>query len=227
LAHLNLDAQVDTSGPSLTNLTAEGLRNLFTTRWLNGKVSSNIIAQVVEKGDDAVGALEDLAFANADAQGASQQGQVYSLYAVRVLDIIGTSRAMVVLSRVSASHQDYEVRGFALDKIAWSYYNRMRTGSNSPNKDIIHLFLNSLQDTTFVKFKQKSIGEISREGLLNWTGLDFGKAGLGDKRFGTVHGEANKTLREFRKEWWRMNSDKLQWNPGLSKFDIKNSTLNK
>ncbi len=139
------------------------------------------------------------------------------LYGVMALDLIGTPLAYQVLASVAQSDSDSQLRGAALNSLAQSYYYRARQDSLVPDKAVIGLLLQDLDDTTYIAQYGCRIGTIARRGLKNWTGKDYGQIppesikAKEEKRLGM-------TLTQYRLQQWQKNEANVSWDAKKGRF---------
>ncbi len=142
------------------------------------------------------------------------------VYGVMALDLIGTPSAYQALTGVAQTDTDADVRGEALKSLAISLYRRTIADSLSPDEQIVHIFLRDMDDTTFVETSSMRIGDIAREGLKNWMGVDFGEM-LTDSLRVREEARLGMTLPQYREQWWQQNSANMVWNASSGHFEIK------
>ena len=142
------------------------------------------------------------------------------VYGVMALDLIGTPAAYQVLADVVQSDTDYEVRGAALRSFAMGCYYRVEEDSLSPDKNVVHLLLQNMDDTTYVADCGMKMGEIARQGLRNWTGLDYGEI-LPDSLKFKDEKAFGMTLLQHREQQWQRDSGKMKWNKDARHFEVQ------
>ena len=132
------------------------------------------------------------------------------LYGVMALDLIGTPLAYQVLATAAQTDSNSQVWGMALRSLAEGYYYRAKEDSLVPDKAVIGILLQNLDDTTYVRECGCEIGTIARRGLKNWTGKDYGQIppesikAKEEKRLGM-------TLTQYRLQQWQKNEANVSW----------------
>jgi len=143
------------------------------------------------------------------------------VYGVMALDLIGTPEAYKVLSEVAQNDTNPDVRGEALKFFAMSfYYKTTRDSLSSPDNQVVHLLLRSSDDTVHVGRFAMRIGDIARQGLKNWTGIDYGDVPP-DSIKAREEQRLGMTIQQYREQWWQQNSGKMTWNKATGHFEIK------
>jgi len=84
----------------------------------------------------------------------------------------------------------------------------------------VHLLVQNADDTTYVENCNETIGKIAREGINNWTGIDYGDmpAGRGRENISNAQG---MNVKNYREQWWQNNSSKIQWDGSEEHFKVK------
>jgi hypothetical protein len=136
------------------------------------------------------------------------------------------------LIQIASQDYDPEIRGAAMNTLA-NVYNQIAQGKPIIlNDTIVMLFAMNADDTTQVKFLQKSIGKIVCEGIFNWTGLQWqepmtaAQEVIADSIAAQVSGvlikgKQREELAIAHRQWWQDNQSRLQWDPLIGRFDIK------
>jgi len=139
------------------------------------------------------------------------------LYAILSLEAIATPKAYSILQATAASHPDPEVRGLALNSMANVYHAAISKSKVIPNKDFLPLFFNPADSEKFIGCLGKTIGQIAKEGLNNWLGLDFD-----EPQFASQRSIGNQLLpgSEFTSLWWKANSANLMWDGNSRHFRL-------
>jgi hypothetical protein len=196
---------------------------------------------VISKGDGGVGALDSLLFSDpiakiittrlnpaTGAAGGEGREMVISdtvrpnkLYAVMALEAIGSKTSYPVLVHLAQAHPNKDVRGIALNALANTYHEGERLQRFVPDKELVHLLLSNVDDTTSVPYLVKSFGQIAREGLITWLGEDFGEPVGKNRNLRDVKGAVSGTTAEYREIWWRQNTSRLSWDGEMRRFLIK------
>ena len=199
--------------------TSEELRVAFSSAGSGAADPFIIIPEVVKKGNKAIPALEDLIFTTAGKDQKPEEVQRTALYAIMALEAIGTDTAYNVLFKTASTHSDPEVRGQSLKALAQSYYQKAQEDSVAPDKEVLHILLISVEDTTQTQYQNSSIAQIARDGIQNWLGQKAGEE-INCSRADTV--DVSLTRRnDFRKMQWQNMSEKLQRNRVNGLFEIK------
>jgi hypothetical protein len=193
---------------------------------------------VIGKGDSAVSALDSLLFSDPIAEiittrmrigtgvggdpgreiAKSDTVRPNKLYAVMALEGIGTKASYPVLVRTAQLHPNIDVRGIALNAFASTYHEGERLQKFVPDKELLHLLLANVDDTTSVPYLAKSFGQIAREGLIRWLGQDFGEPQGATRRLHDAKGADRGSLTDYREQWWTTIGSKLSWDENSQKF---------
>ncbi len=207
------------------------LTNLFSKIASGQKDPFQAIPLIASRGNNALPALQSILTGQVN-QTDSITAQKNSLYAVMVLEAIGTSQTFSVMIQIASQDFDPEVRGAAMNSLA-NIYNQIAQGKQIIiNDTVVMLFALNADDTTQVKYLQKSIGKISCEGIFNWTGLQWqepmtaAQEYIADSMAAQASGVLIKGLQrqasaEAHRQWWLDNQNRLQWNPLIGRFDIQ------
>jgi hypothetical protein len=208
-----------------------------------GKLDPFLTLQaVVGKGDSAVSALDSLLFFDPIAEiittrispgvgaaGGAERELVRTdtvrpnkLYAVMALEAIGTKASYPVLFRLAQLHPNRDVRGISLNALAGTYHEGERLQRFVPDKQLVHLLLSNVDDTSSVPYLGKTFGQIAREGLIHWLGQDFGEPQGRAKRLQDAKGADIGSLADYREQWWSFVASKVVWNASSNTFQIKN-----
>ncbi len=134
-------------------------------------------------------------------------------FCAMILEQIGTVNAYSVIENLAQSYQDNEVRGFAMNSLADTYHFKCISDSIQPDTSVLHILVLSIDDTTHVSIKENTIGNIARNGMIRWTGLDFGED---IRKVPGIHGTITQVPADLRKDrelWWQTIGSKLKWNP--------------
>lgn len=184
----------------------------------------SVLGKIASKKDNSVNALNELLFSsmvNEIGRDKAAKEKPDKQYAIMALEAIGTPAAKNVLYTAALRHSDKELRGVALNLFAWNIYYRARNDESEPGKEILHLFINNADDTTYIKAKGKRLGEIAREGIKNWTGEDYGS--LPNEHLAIKSKRRNEKLgiEEYRERWWQKNKKNIIWNKETQHFEVK------
>ncbi len=136
------------------------------------------------------------------------------------LDLIGTPLAYQVLATVAQSDSDTQVRGMALRSLAMGYFYRAKQDSLVPDKAVVGILLHNLDDTTYVNECGRTIAQIARDGLINWTGTDYGEV-LPDSVRTKEQQRLGMTITQYREQWFQNNSANMVWDPSKDHFVAK------
>jgi hypothetical protein len=139
------------------------------------------------------------------------------VYGVMALDLIGTPDAYQVLADVAQSDTNNEVRGTALNAFAVGCYYKVQQESLVPDKQFVHLLLKNMENTAYVTGCAMKMGDIARQGLKNWTGVDYGEI-LPDSLRAQDEKRLGMSLPQYREKWWQNNSGKMKWNKDTGHF---------
>jgi hypothetical protein len=180
-----------------------------------------VLSLVSSRKDDAVPGLDAFLFSVPKMKKKADTIQTVEpnkQYGVLSLQRIGTPNAYAVLNKAALTHPDKEVRGRALACISINYYNRMRSDSAAPNMDYLRTLLQQCDDTTYVEFCHKRIGEIARIGIKNWTGRDYGVLSLKDKTIKMDKDKPPLTMAQYRAWEWDNVFAKFKWDKKNAKY---------
>jgi hypothetical protein len=207
------------------------LTKLFNEMGLGQRDPFQVIPLIASKGNKTLPALQSILSGQIN-QTDTITAQRNSLYSVMVLEAIGTAEAFSSLIQIASQDYDPEIRGAAMNTLA-NVYNQIAQGKPIIlNDTIVMLFAMNADDTTQVKFLQKSIGKIVCEGIFNWTGLQWqepmtaAQEVIADSIAAQVSGvlikgEQREELAIAHRQWWQDNQSRLQWDPLIGRFDIK------
>jgi hypothetical protein len=171
------------------------------------------LPRVIELGDSVVPALStvlsaDSCFAASEFNHPTiDEVRKTRLFGIASLEAIGTQSAFDVLFGIASSSSELEHRGAALRAIGSSYHTNAYLDFNTPDKELIHLLILNLDDTTSVRSLQKSIGLMAREGLIAWMNLDPGDP----------QGQGGPTG-QSREAWWQSIRSSLKWDEASRLF---------
>ena len=207
------------------------LTKLFNKMGLGQRDPFQVIPLIASKGNKTLPALQSILSGQIN-QTDTITAQRNSLYSVMVLEAIGTAEAFSSLIQIASQDYDPEIRGAAMNTLA-NVYNQIAQGKPIIlNDTIVMLFAMNADDTTQVKFLQKSIGKIACEGIFNWTGLQWQEPmtaaqeviadSIADQVSGVlIKGKQREELAIAHLQWWEDNQNRLQWDPLTGRFNIK------
>ena len=141
-------------------------------------------------------------------------------YGIVALDLIGTPLAYQVLATVAQSDSDTQVRGMALRSLAMGYFYRAKQDSLVPDKAVVGILLQNLDDTTYINQCGRTIAQIARDGLINWTGTDYGEV-LPDSVQAKEQQRLGMTITQYREQWFQNNSANMAWDASTDHFVVK------
>ncbi len=180
--------------------TPAELKVVFTKTKHGEYTAIEALRKIVERKDKAIPALQY--YLNVQIDSIKRNDfDPSKIYAVLALEAIGTKQSYEVLTQLAINHSEAEVRGTALKTLSNSYYSRVVEDSLKPNKDIVHILLNQCDDTTYVNFCHKRIGDIAREGIKNWLGVDYGELSLNQSKITLGKEKVDLNPNQYR-EWW-------------------------
>ncbi len=196
-----------------------------------------VFPEIIARGDAAVPALTEVLFSDSVRvvlsttqsttidSGAASTTVSDTLYPNKLLPAmalegIGSQDAYAVLYQAALTHADPNVRGVALNALAGSYYLASNQKNFKPDKELIHLFLKSVDDTAMVSQFEKSVGQIAREGLINWTTQDVGEPQGKATKVRVGPDQTAMALSDFREQWWQQNSGKVSWDAKKGLFKL-------
>ncbi len=217
--------------PSVVDLT-----RLFTETTVGQHDPFQVLPSVASLGDKVVPQLRGFLFETPvikfpvlDSTGAVVDSVIAPppnrIYGALALDLIGTPAAYQVLTTAARTDTNCEVRASALKSFATNNYYRVMEGSLLPDNEVLHLLLGAMDDTTYVKGCFMKMGDIARQGLKNWTGVDYGEV-LPDSLRVNDEKTFGMALAQYREQWWQKNSVGVQWNKDTRCFDLPKSTKN-
>jgi hypothetical protein len=230
--HAQGNARSDTTLVLSSNPSVPELTRLFSETTAGKHDPFQVLPKVASLGDKVVPALESFLFNTPILKVAvfDSTGKVVDsvnetppnrIYGVMALDLIGTPAAYQVLADVVQSDTGYEVRGAALKVFAKGYYYRVEQDSLTPDKNVVHLLLQNMDDTTYVAGCGAKIGDIARQGLKNWTGIEYGEI-LPDSLKAKDEKAFGVTLLQHHEQQWQRDSGKMKWNKNTGHFEIEN-----
>lgn len=189
-----------------------------------------VLGFVVQCGEKAVPGLEEILYSDIPktsviARMESDSGVVEvsrarpgKIYASLALEAIGTASAIKILFRAALDHADRLVRTYALNVMGTTALSLTRGGQVIPDKEVIHLLLRHVDDSTRSTFFQKTVGEIARDGLRNWLQMDLGDLNPAVKSLRM--GSEDIPISEYRDNWWSENRDHIVWSDSKKSFEI-------
>jgi hypothetical protein len=207
------------------------LTNLFSKIASGQRDPFQSIPFIASRGNNTLPALQSILTGQIN-QTDSITAQKNSLYAVMVLEAIGTTQAFSAMIQIASQDFDPEVRGAAMNSLA-NVYNQIAQGKQIITNDtIVMVFALNADDTTQVKSLQMSIGKIACEGIFNWTGLQWqepmtaAQEAMVDSTAAQIsgvliRGQQRQAAAEAHRQWWEENRNRLQWNPLIGRFDIQ------
>jgi hypothetical protein len=177
-----------------------------------------ILPMVIDLADSAVPAIfsvlsQDSSFSGGELKRPTP-GEVRRarLLGILSLEAIGTQRAFNVLFGIASSSVDVELRAVALRALGTAYHTNGYLQSNVPDKELIHLLFQNVDDTTLVSVTQKTIAQTAREGLIAWMNVD-----PGDPR---KAGSSPPPLRS-REDWWQSAKGSIVWDAASKVFHLQ------
>ncbi len=208
--------------------TVSEINNLFLLATKGQRDPFRIVSLVASKGDNAIPALEEFLFQPVDTtkdSTAITKIHPNKQYAIYTLDAIASQNAEELLKTVVLTHPDIDVKGLALKTLAYNVYYRIKNNNSSsqsllPDKDLIHVLLQNADDTNYVNSCNETIGKISREGINNWTGEDYGDLPKNQENV-KIAGNQEINIMQYREQWWQNNNSKINWNKNTNKFEEK------
>ncbi len=216
--------------------TVDEMKDVFTQAAKGELDAASIFHKLAEKSDTVVAPLEEFLFTEYKDSDTSVtinknpdsfQENVSSLVkevkpnkplAVLALDAIGTSSSIKALLHAAVSHPDSEVKGTALKVLAWNSYYRAKNDRLKPDKEIVHVLINNVDDTTYVKSLGKTIGDIAREGIKNWTGEDYGNIPKDKKALNVKMDNVEISMKDYREAKWQEDVYKYVWSKNELRF---------
>lgn len=142
------------------------------------------------------------------------------LLAVEALVKIHSTDAFFGLVESLVGEPDKEIKGRALSALAAEYHSAAVMGEAEPRGEILQAFISNLGNETYVGSLQKTLGQISQEGLVNWLGLDFGDRVFEQERIAAGEGMEDVGAVKYASIWWEKNASKLRWNKESSHFEV-------
>jgi len=185
---------------------------------LSTVLSSDSIAQIIQYQIQQIGSVIDSTSARKVTVDTLKPNK---LYAVMALEGIGSGAAYAVLLVAAQSNPNLNVRGFALNALACTYHNGTILARFTPGKEVVHLFLNNVDDTTKVAYLHRSFGQIAREGLINWTGWDMGEPQGKNSLVVVPLQPQPMLLSAYRELWWQSNASSLKWSGQTGRFSTQ------
>lgn len=182
-----------------------------------------VMSKVVSKKDNAVDALDNYLFSQSQLEKPGDTVNIDGLckqYAIYSLMGIASPKAILVLYKATVTHPDKEVKALALRMFAWNMYYKVQNDQSEPDKNILHLLLNYADDTTYCSSIRKRIGEISREGIKNWTGEDYGVLPKVHETVKLDETSPEISIEAYREQWWKKMYSKIAWNRKTNRFEL-------
>jgi hypothetical protein len=203
--------------------TAAELVNAFALAGQGRIEPFELIQTVIQRGEDAVPALDAILAAQNPPDTSLITNALHSiaLYSVQALEAIGGQSAFASLCRVATTHRSLDVRGSALNALANAFPSEDSAHLVTPDTDLVHMFLRNVDDTTMVISVQKSLGQIARDGLLNWTGWNFGEPQGKDKLVHIDELQSEVPLSTCRELWWESNGASVRWDAEKGRFTLQ------
>jgi hypothetical protein len=164
--------------------------------------------------DATIGAVsqEDPAGARSTPDGEISQ------YIIASLDGIGTQECYDILMLLAHSHANPIVRGASLLVLGSTYRSRVTAGTLDPNREVVHLFLQCVDDGQKVPLFQRRVGDIARQGFLGWTGIDLGESTKDSVHVLVGSTELEMSSGEYHEYWWSTELSGLLWNQEEGRF---------
>lgn len=207
--------------------TVKGLSEIFQ-KITSGEIECyDALTQLVQRGENIIDTLERFLF----TEFIPEQDTIYfisdslhsqnffirkepvpnKIYAVLVLDAILSNKAFNVLMRIADSNFEEEIKAEVIKSLAFNYYYKFKYGNENltPRKEVLRVLIEAIDDTTYNERMQMKIGHLARQGIKNWTGIDFGDLTLSNSRINAYHNR-----------WWQYNKDRLTWNSEKKLFKI-------
>ncbi|MEP0826716.1 MAG: hypothetical protein HRF40_14660 [Nitrososphaera sp.] len=208
-------------GPVLSsNPPASELAELFKSHDASSK---DAVRRVVERGSGAVDGLVELLLSPTDRWKDISDPMASlpnKLLAVDALARLKSVNGFLALARAAETGPDKEIRGRALYSLAVDYHAAVSKGEIEPTKSIVLAFISNLGNETLVGSIQKTLGQISQEGIVKWLGLDFGDPIFEKERLAASGGGEDIGAIRFAALWWQENSEKLRWNSETHHFEV-------
>lgn len=201
--------------------TSEELNSEFLLATKGKHDPYEVMSKVVSKKDNAIEALDNFLFSQSQLQKPGDTVKIdepNKQYAIYSLMGIASPKAIQVLYKAAVTHPDKEVKALALRMFAWNMYYKAQNDQNEPDKKILHLLINNADDTTYCSSIRKRIGEISREGIKNWTGEDYGELPLEHEMVKLDDKTPAISIESYREDWWQKNNLKISWNRDTQHF---------
>ena len=213
-----------------SNPSAQELTELFSETTAGKHDPFQVLPKVASLGNKVVPALQTFLFNTPVVKVAvfDSTGRVIDsvnapppnrVYGVMALDLIGTPAAYQILADVAQSDTNTDVRGMALRSMAMGYYYKTLQDSLSPDKEVVHLMLRYMDDTTGVKECSLRVGDIARQGLKNWTGVNYGEI-LPDSLRAKDENRFGMTMARYHERRWQQESGKMKWNKDKGHFEL-------
>lgn len=218
-----VDSSKLTHSQTITDILSEKptiseINNLFALVEKRERDPFIIATEIASKGDNAIPALETLAFMQYESAKNGKTPKVFrSQFAIYALDELGTPKAEKILMQVALSHPNKEVKALALKSLTWNYFNRAKCDSTTPDKEVIYILLQNQGDTTFVKNCDDQIAKIVADGIKNWLGDNLNSQLKTEIKFKENSGNDEK-LKLQCDQWWQLNNTKIGWDKQLKHF---------
>jgi hypothetical protein len=182
------------------------------------------IPNVLDCGDSATKSLHDIAlldtcFASGEFVSSSKEEKRHArLFAIVCLGSLASSDGYRALLGIASNTQDPDVKCEALTALGIAYHRNSFLDLNKPDTNLIHLLLMNLDDTSYLVRVQKSIGQVAREGLMEWTGRDFGEPQGRTLQVSVSDPKVRTPLYLARQLWWDEMARKVSWDANNRQF---------
>lgn len=136
------------------------------------------------------------------------------------LDLIGTPEAYQVIATAAQSDSNVELKALALRSLALNYYHKAKEDSLTPDPAVVGILIDNMDDTSYVNQLGCRVGQIARDGLKRWTGVDYGEIPSSKVR-DNEEKRIGMSLSQYHDNWWKQNSSKMKWNGKKARFEVQ------
>lgn len=141
-------------------------------------------------------------------------------YALLALGRINSFDAFDILFKVLNKSDDINLKAISLTLLDSEYKQKIIEDDIEPKKELIKYFIDYLEDSTFIDYYGTKLDRISKNGIKNWIGKDFGD--FQDEKLIVVDDKISfeKITKEKKIKYWNDIEPKIKWNKKTSLFEI-------
>ncbi len=213
-------------------ITADTLRAILTQTRLGVHEPMQVIQSIIARGSPIVPVLEQLIYSDSSFENpttnlgtddnlparSSEADGYLSLYAISSLDGIGTQECYDILMHIVHSCSNPIVQGASLIALSEGYRHRAINGTLEPDREVVHLFLQCVDDEQMVPSFERCIGRIARDGFRAWTGMDLGESFEDSLQVLVDTTKVKMSTPEYREYWWTNQLHDMAWRMEEGRF---------